>query len=465
MMVATMVSCEVDPADTFSTDPAAPVLNSHSDILITDATIPESVTFTWTEAGYMGENLTYKLNAQYDGTDGVVTTSGSNSCSMTKSAFKAKLYELFTGLSVNDSFSMTFYVSVIGEDDVTYTSNSIIVKIYANGDFVAPVLTPVLSDITLTDENADSTMNILTWTAARMTYNEAVTYSLYILNKDSEDKSLIEGDLTENSYSMNQQSLNDAVVSAGYEDGISEAVSFEVIAIDESSESGLTSNIAGINITPYKVVYPDVLYLPGSHQGWDPASAPSINLSSKVDGQYETMVNIVNTDATATTCSFKFCEESGWGSDFGFADVILGIFPDGGIYNMVTGSTISGDNIEVPNGFYNVKISKKDGTLKMYEIVSLGAIGTAVGGWDKDYSTFTYDADSKIWTATIAFTEQGDWKIRANSDWTFAFGIEDGVVSSQGGIGNLSFSLDPGTYTVELNVDTCPYTITYTLLP
>lgn len=39
------VACTIESEDTFSTSPVAPVMDAHSDILITDGTKAESVTF------------------------------------------------------------------------------------------------------------------------------------------------------------------------------------------------------------------------------------------------------------------------------------------------------------------------------------------------------------------------------------------------------------------------------------
>lgn len=44
------VACTIESEDTFSKSPVAPVLEAHSDILITEGTKAESVTFTWTAA-------------------------------------------------------------------------------------------------------------------------------------------------------------------------------------------------------------------------------------------------------------------------------------------------------------------------------------------------------------------------------------------------------------------------------
>ena len=59
------VACTIESEDTFSTSPVAPVLDAHSDILITEGTKAESVTFTWTAARQIdAEAYLYNLNVK-----------------------------------------------------------------------------------------------------------------------------------------------------------------------------------------------------------------------------------------------------------------------------------------------------------------------------------------------------------------------------------------------------------------
>ena len=59
------VACTIESEDTFSTSPVAPVLEAHSDILITEGTKAESVTFTWTAARQIdAEAYLYNLNVK-----------------------------------------------------------------------------------------------------------------------------------------------------------------------------------------------------------------------------------------------------------------------------------------------------------------------------------------------------------------------------------------------------------------
>ena len=97
-------------------------------------------------------------------------------------------------------------------------------------------------------------------------------------------------------------------------------------------------------------------------------------------------------------------------------------------------------------------------TFDSYYIATLGLIGDCTpGGWDAE-TALTPSADGLVWEADVEFGASGEFKIRANNDWTFSLG---------GDMNNLGWDNAPNMPTpgagkkhVVLNLTTYPYTIT-----
>lgn len=173
------------------------------------------------------------------------------------------------------------------------------------------------------------------------------------------------------------------------------------------------------------------LYLPGSYQGWDPASAPTVytqNYNMKYDGY-------VNFPAGAL---FKFTSAPDW------SHTNYGVDASGNL-------STTGDNISVPNaGYYRVQ-ADLSGSPYTYSIVKTewGLIGDAtIGGWDNS-TPMTYNATTKVWTVTTNLTGGKFFKFRANNGWDINLG---------GNLANLTYGGDnipvtvSGSYLVTLDL-------------
>ena len=131
-----MASCaKIEQEDAFSTAPVAPELYAHNDILITNNTLGEDVTFSWSAYRFLPEGLQYTLYAVYDIDPVVLTTTKERSVSWTKAAFASLLKEKIDNLPENDIFSILLYVAVPNGDKELKSAN-IRVSVYSAGDAV-----------------------------------------------------------------------------------------------------------------------------------------------------------------------------------------------------------------------------------------------------------------------------------------------------------------------------------------
>ena len=355
-----MASCaKIEQEDAFSTAPVAPELYAHNDILITNNTLGEDVTFSWSAYRFLPEGLQYTLYAVYDIDPVVLTTTKERSVSWTKAAFASLLKEKIDNLPENDIFSILLYVAVPNGDKELKSAN-IRVSVYSAGDAVEPVITEVMEETVLDPSEPTALIPVLSWEPARLVYGEKVTYDVFVslpeTKADEEPVAPKKAKLTtepieETSLIVTVDALNEAIVAAGGVEDAENDILFEVVAYCASLPEGVVSSAALATVTTYLATFPEVLYVPGNYQGWDPASAPTLKHS------------------------------------------------------------------KVTKGFYQVFFF-----FRMVQFETLSLIGSAVGdfSWGSDVD-LVYDAQKQEFSATTEF-KSGEFKMRFNHNWDMALG-------------------------------------------
>lgn len=457
MFMAAIVSvaatgCQEDMEDAFSTDPAAPELVNNGKILMTQNTMTEQVSWAWTAARFFAGQVKYTLFMEY--TDNTPLTIGETtalSLTMGKTDFRSMLAGQ-TYLPKNDSYSVSFYVTA-SDGTSTATSEKQSVTIYAYGDAVSAEPIPTQTEIELDVNDPTGNINLLSWEAARLNYNELVTYDVDLSYNGGEPVTIASG-LTGQSCSVTVDGLNEAVVAAGAPEGVASDVDLTVVAFSDSYPEGVPSATATITVTTYVATFPDMLYLPGSHQDWNPAAAPTLPQSSAQKGLFEGFVNLATADGSDV--QFKFCIQPEWGGDFGASDVTVST--DKG-YAVVSGKTGATDNIVVPSGFYRISLNKKLNTLQMQQINTVGIIGDATpGGWSEE-TKMEYDATTNSYSVVTTLTEGCDYKFRMNDDWDYSIGAGENFDGGDFSGGNYTMDKPTGEYKVVLYVGSHPYKV------
>ena len=108
-----------------------------------------------------------------------------------------------------------------------------------------------------------------------------------------------------------------------------------------------------MKIKTYVASYHECMYLPGSYQGWTPATAITIKQSTTTKGLYAAYVDL--TTADGSDVEFKFSPVPAWEGDFGSDDFTVST--DKG-FAIGTGSSVGGANIKVPSGLYHITLNK-----------------------------------------------------------------------------------------------------------
>ena len=452
--------CTVIQEDAFSTDPVAPEFLSHADILMTANTMDEDVNFTWNAYRNLPAGLNYVLKATYVYDTKVLANVSTTSFKTSKKDFKNLLYTTFPDLPANDTFVLSFEVSVVDNEGNEYVSNSMGVTIYAYGDAVAPVITLATDELVLDPANPTEEVVLINWAPARLVYGEEILYDVYLSTVTDktpatkaaavQDYLLAEG-LKETSYATTVDALNEAVIAAGGAENATVGVTFRVTARCASLPEGGTASSATMNIKTYVATFPDVYYTPGSHQGWDPASAATLKQSTKTKGYYEGIIDL--TTADGSDALFKFSPNPEWKDDFGGVVTVGG---KEGVYVTAQGTVGVSDNISVPSGVYVIKLNKKLNTLNMVSIESLGLIGSATAGAWSEETPMEWNKQTNVFTVTADLVP-GEYKFRLNNDWDFSVDETGGV---NGGGGNYQNALE-GNYKVTLDMSSPPYKVRF----
>lgn len=454
--VLAVASCTIVPEDTFSTAPVAPVMIAHNDILITTGTTDEDVTFAWEKARFIdAASYAYDLFVKVGETEAQLANDVANTYyTLSKTDFRAFLKENFT-LEQNTTHSISVYASITDDAGEVYAASPVALKVYVYDDAVASVLSAAVEAVVLDKNKPSDNVDLLTWTEPRLVYGEDVTYNVALKVGEGEESVLATG-LFDQEYAMTVDALNEAVVAAGGAEDAKVAVSFVVYACCPSIAAGVASNVVNIDVTTYVATFSEQYYMPGNYQGWDPASAPMLKLSTKTKGLYQGFVDL--TTADGADAEFKFSPVPKWEGDFGFSDVTVTEHGGDIKYSAATAKTTASDNIKVPSGLYYIRLDKKFNTLDMVQVKNLELIGSfAASNWGTGIE-MTWDADAHTWTAPELEFKNGDkFLARFNSAWDHKLGGTMENVEFAGA--DIEFTRNDGKYKLVLDAATSDITV------
>ena len=456
-IVAGFASCQPKSEDTFSTEPVAPELYAHNDILLTTGTPDEDVTFAWSAYRNLPKGLFYTLVASHGEESAELINTDQLFYSVPKSEFKEFLTQNFT-FPENSTANFLFKVMVEDSGRV-YESATLSVNVYVNGDAVAPEITLLMEPVVLDPTKAAEEIVLVEWSEARLVYGETVTYGVGIKVGEEGAEYSLTGDkpVSATSYKLTVDELNEALVAAGAPEAEECQMAVVVTAFCESLPNGIAVTSEPVAVTTFVSTFPDILYIPGSHQGWDPATAPTIKQSTAQKGYYEGIIDLT-TEGTENT-KFKFMVEPDpeWNCDnFGGVVEVETIGEGGFAFATGTVGDSTSPDFVVPSGLYYIALNKKLNTITLAQFETLSLIGTAVGGWDQDID-LEYDAERGRFSALTTFVP-GEFKIRFNHNWDITMGGKLNDVEFQGG--NIASEIE-GEYKLVLNVNTVPFTIKF----
>lgn len=459
-------ACEKDPADLFSADATAPVMDSHADILLTENSVTETLTFSWKAARNMGDQILYTLYATLEGQEVALGTTETTYISAGKEAFREKLLTGF-GLSGNDNFSIGMYVAADNGAQVL-KSEAVTMNVYVYGDYV-PAIVSVAEGaeggIVLTDAMTED-IELINWTAARFEYGTNPLYKVEISYNDGARQELASG-MAAQKFSMAPSTLNSTLIALGCPKDAASDVQFIVTSyLEGEGAPQLESMAVTVKVTTYTPSYPEFVQLCGDFGGhaWNTESALPILKGDPNTGVYHGVVSI-------------------YGQEWGFK-VIYTNPKDQSVVWMggtatseaepytFTISASAGNMMQVADGAGGVEgtfvfyLDLAAAQLTMAPVSSIGLIGSATAnGWDAQ-TNFEYNAETGAMELKNVTLGEGAYKVRVNDNWGNPW--EDPYAYNLGGdpnnmtFGGSDIPSEPGVYDITMNLSTSAnYALTF----
>lgn len=296
-------------------------------------------------------------------------------------------------------------------------------------------VTPSATDVVTSAVNASLTALTLNWTEAFVGYSGIKKYQLQYAKGGTNFGSPITVNMSSLTTSFTQAALNKLSIAVGVPAGTTGDVDFRIKATNELGTE-MYSNTATVSVTTY-VAYNSIGII-------GDATAGSWGTDTDM---YRPDVNGAPTQWTITVYliggkSVKFRADDDWTNNWGDT-----AFPSG------TG-TSNGPNIPVANsGYYKVDLNVGTGAYSFTAVASptytnISVIG-GFNGWGADVD-LTADVSGHVWTGTLTLAANTTLKLRANHDWTTAWGgvtLPSGFASTSGG----DMAVNSGDYFIYFN--------------
>jgi starch-binding outer membrane protein SusE/F len=318
----------------------------------------------------------------------------------------------------------------------------------------AKLLTPTTGTaLVLNPADATKIATTLVWDFSKNGVDSPATYTVQIAKGGSNFKAPIDAGSTDGKFlSWTVEQLNGKLDPINFTPYTQANVD---VRIKSSLGTGVNamlqySNVITLKVTPYSLALPRIA-VPGNHQGWSPATAPTLASSGYGKTNYEGYV--------ALNGEYKFLAPkldgtfdwgtTDWGDDGTFAGALLAT-------NEV--------NCTATAGYYRVYANTAATgtgalTYSATPITTWGIIGDATpNGWGSS-TPLTYDTATKKWTITLALIGGKQCKFRANDAWSINLGKFDaGKINNDYGGEKMSYDggnfdiATTGTYVVTLDL-------------
>jgi len=305
-----------------------------------------------------------------------------------------------------------------------------------------PTLTATATTLTLLQANATSAAVTFNWTAANYGYKAPANYTLQLAVAGTSFAGASTTEVTAQTAMTKAFTVGDInkellkIVPFGTNSTVEARIK---VTAGTDSIAPVYSNVVTLTVNPYKDIinyeFPQALRIAGNYQGWDPGTAPKIvdkAASGTTGNGYEGYINFNDPSP-----EFKIVKGNNWGA---------------GDFGMASSSTLSngGSNLALTGGagVYLLRANTVNMTWSATKINTWGIIG-AFNGWTSSVP-LTFNAGTGTWTLTTNMPT-GEFKFRANNDWTINFGDNNADNVPDYGGSNLNITV-AGNYTLTLDI-------------
>jgi hypothetical protein len=281
-------------------------------------------------------------------------------------------------------------------------------KITVASNIVAPVLlTPTIATA-ITVNPADSAQKLkFKWSKADYGVSAVVNYFIQVdVDGNSFKKKFFLGNSQSDTLVTTLGAFNNRLLAGlGIAANASSAIEVRAGSAIYGKDTVYSKSIK-LNLTTYKEVAPEKLWIPGSYQGYSPGTAPTI--PSVTTFTYEGYVYI------NASGDIKFTSAAD------YSHVNYGFTSNG----KLTTDGLAGGVPIATAGYYKLNADIQNLTYSTTLVNTFGIIGTATPHqWDSS-TPMTFDATNKVWKITLNLLP-GAMKFRANDGWELNYGPAD----------------------------------------
>ena len=323
------------------------------------------------------------------------------------------------------------------------------IQIAAPEDVKAPVLEALAGPIEITPSNMGLEKVTFSWSAADYGVPTQVNYSLEAARAAAPEAVVtITSGLTvttaEITYDvLNQILFNDLKLA----DGVAEDVTFKIGAKLGEYEK-IYSNVITVSckVTAAEKVYPK-LTVAGSYayNNWSPGKGQFVFDFEGTDTHYS---GVIDFGEDVSALQFKFVGEA-WGNNEFSVPAGEAQAPEAAELPLVAGG---GDNIAAytTHRYYSLTLDKSaPKVIKNFAFNQIGVIGS-FNGWAADV-VMQFNPEKQRFYADVEFTEDGQFKLRADADWAVNWGADAFGMTVSNSDGNLEAKA--GKYRIYANMN------------
>ena len=316
------------------------------------------------------------------------------------------------------------------------------IQIAAPEDVVAPVLEAVEGPIEITPDNMVGAKVTFTWSAADYGVATQVNYSLLAATAAAPQTMVsITSGLTATTADVDYETLNAILFNdLKLNDGVAEDVMFTISSkVGEYTPVYSNSITVSCKVTAAEKQYPK-LFVVGSYNGWSHDKNQYLFDFAGTDAVYQGMVDFGEDHASN---EFKITG-GGWGND---EHSMSG--PQDAEAKTITLVAGGGDNINVYQAkrYYHLTFDRALTLTADFSFDQIGVIG-GFNGWGDDV-VMSFNETKQRFYADVEFTEDTEFKFRADAGWDVNWGATDGVLVAGGD----NIPAKAGSYRIYVNMN------------
>ena len=341
---------------------------------------------------------------------------------------------------------------------------------------------PIVADLSTTnlflDKNFPNNPALtVNWEVATYSVPVSINYKIAAATDEKFENSVVLGNTkdSERTATFTASQVNAATASLGLVADVSAKIFIKVTSYLGSGILSATSNVTSLNVTPYKLVYPD-FYLVGAataiptSEGWDAANSILLYKHDNISEIYTYL---------DSEKDFRFLGQQDW-NPLNYSIDAAGIKDNYKYFKQVSDNIVksaSDENMTFKgtSGIYKVSIDATSGIQKLtaeaspipaFDIPQVYLVGNIVGvNWVAENAVAMTKTGAGIFEFTTTLPADAEFKFLGQKsfgdlDWgNITSTANTGFLGPKGDNGNIKYVGDGSSYKITVNIKAGIYTI------